>query len=439
MDVPTAPSVTNEPRPCQPYVPKQRPPEEVKAYHKIKRTCHLVDIGLSLIYWGLWLALASPFVAWLDGWIDARWPALIVAALVMFGGKILFLLPLSYYDGFLLERRYDLTNQTPRSWLVFEIKGWLVQFVIGGILVAGLFALLWYSGRLWGLWVWIGIMLFSIGLAKVFPLVILPIFYPSKPLERPALAERLKALAGQAGMTLTGIFNLGLSAETKKANAMLAGLGSTRRVYLSDTLLDAFQDDQIAVVFAHELGHHIRKHIFKSIGLAALVTSGLVVLIRWRLDPFAGGPPDGWAGSIAGLAEVGMLLCLYPLAVGPITYAISRHFERQADADALHMTDDPGAFRKAFELLRDMNLADPNPPRWEEIMFDDHPAMAKRIAIADEYAREKSRRRQDHDHETPLGGHDGPHSACGAGAGLPSRGEPEWPHRTEPGGAGEDR
>lgn len=391
MDATTPPTVTTEAQATQPSpAPRQRRPDEVKAYHKIKRVCHLVNIGLSLLYWGVWLALAASFVNWLDGQVDARWLALLIASLVMFGGKVLFMLPLSYYDGFLVERRYDLTNQTPRSWLIFELKGWLVQLVIGGILVAGLYALLWHSGRLWGLWVWIGVMLFSIGLAKVFPLVILPIFYPSKPLERPALADRLRTLAGQAGMTVSGIFNLGLSTETKKANAMLAGLGSTRRVYLSDTLLDAFSDNQIAVVFAHELGHHIRKHIFKSIGLAGLVTSGLVALIHWRLDPFAASLPGDWRGSIAGLAHVGMLLCIYPLAVGPITNAISRHFERQADADALHLTDDPGAFREAFELLRDMNLADPSPPRWEEIMFDDHPAMVKRIAMADNYARRKT-------------------------------------------------
>jgi STE24 endopeptidase len=237
--------------------------------------------------------------------------------------------------------------------------------------------------------VWIGMMILSIVLAKLFPLVILPLFYPAKPLDRPQLVERLTAMAGRAGMTVTGVFDLGLSKDTKKANAMLAGLGSTRRVYLSDTLVGAFDDNQIAVVFAHELGHHIRKHIVKMIVLSAVVTSILVTLFWWRLNPFAGDSSQ-WVGAVAAFAQVMLISTLYPLLVGPVTNAVSRHFERQADTLALELTDDPGAYRSAFELLTRMNLADPNPPRWEEIMFDDHPAMNKRVAMADRYEQAKA-------------------------------------------------
>jgi STE24 endopeptidase len=228
----------------------------------------------------------------------------------------------------------------------------------------------------------------SIVLAKLFPLVILPLSYPAKPLDRPTLTERLTSMARAAGMTITGVYDLGLSKDTKKANAMLAGLGSTRRVYLSDTLVGAFDDDQIAVVFAHELGHHIRKHIFKMIAMSAVVTSILVALIWWRLNPFAG-QPGAWVGAVVAFAQVMLIATVYPLAIGPLVNAISRHFERQADRLALDLTRNPAAYRSAFDLLTRMNLADPDPPRWEEIMFDDHPAMAKRIAAADEWERLK--------------------------------------------------
>lgn len=363
----------------------QRSPQEVEAYHRTKRYCHLGGLALSIVYWTIWLFLADDLLTAIETVTAARWLALPLAALAMFGGSVIIGMPLGYYSSFIVERRYDLTNQTPGSWLVFEMKGWLVGVILGGILLAGLYSLLWYAGNLWSLWLWIGFMVFSIGLAKLFPLLILPLFYPSTPLERPSLAERLEKLAGEAGMKITGIFNLGLSKETKKANAMLAGLGSSRRVYLSDTLLDAFNDDQIAVVFAHELGHHIRGHITKSIAMAAVVTSVLVALIHWRLNPYAGSAAELWSGGIAGLAQVGFLLTVYPLAIGPITNAVSRYFEHQADEDALRLTDDPAAYRTAFERLTTMNLADPNPPAWEVIMFDDHPPMAQRIARADRY------------------------------------------------------
>jgi len=366
-------------------IPK-RSLEEIKAYQHAKRVCHLVGLGISLSYWLIWLALAGVLVNWLGLHFDARWAALPIAALCMFGGLVVVHLPLDFYSSYTIEQRFNLSNQTPRDWLVFQLKGWLVGVVIGGILLVGLYALLWYAGPLWSVWLWVGVMAFSILLAKVFPLVILPLFYPASPLDRPSLTERIRSMAAGAGMTVTGVFDLGLSKETKKANAMLAGLGSTRRVYLSDTLLAAFDDRQIAVVFAHELGHHVHRHIFKMIALAAVISSGMVALLHWRLNPFAGGDPAQWPGPIAGLAQVGLLLTAYPLVIGPISNAIARHFERQADYEALELTDDPDAYRGAFEKLTDMNLADPNPPRWEIILFDDHPPMAERIAMADAYA-----------------------------------------------------
>jgi len=365
-----------------PVVP-QRTLADIKAYHHAKRAVHIADILISLVYWAVWCGLAGSFVAWVAGGIDSRWLALLVTSLVVLGGAVLVGLPLSYYSGYVLEQRFHLSNQTPSAWLVFQVKSWLVGGIIGGIVLAGLYAALWHAGSLWSVWVWVGVMLLSVVLAKVFPLVILPLFYPSQPLDRPALADRLTELAGGAGMTITGIFNLQLSKDTKKANAMLAGLGSSRRVYLSDTLLEAFDDDQICVVFAHELGHHVRGHIWKGIALSAVVSSMLVALIHWRLDPFSGSDAATWTGAIAGLAQVMLIATIFPLAIGPVTNAITRHFERQCDGDALRLTGNPDAYRGAFELLGRLNLEDPNPPRWEVILFDDHPPLAERIAVAD--------------------------------------------------------
>lgn len=365
----------------------ERAPDQVHAYHRAKRAVHLGGIALSLAYWIAWVAVAEGYVAWLGGLTDARWAGLVLAALTMAGGMVLVSLPLDYYSGYILEKRFDLTNQSPRDWAVFQLKGLLVGWVIGGIVLAGLYAALWYGGVLWSVWVGLGLLIFSVGLAKLFPVLILPIFYPSKPLDRPSLTERLIELASGSGMTLTGVYNLELSRETKKANAMLAGLGSSRRVYLSDTLLESCDDDEIAVVFAHELGHHVRGHIWKGIGMSTVIIALMVALIHWRLNPYAG-DAAAWVGAVAGLAEVMLLLSIVPLFTGPVTNAIMRRFERQCDGDALRLTRDPGAFRRAFDKLTRLNLADPNPPRWEVILFDDHPPIAERLAMAEAWSRE---------------------------------------------------
>ncbi len=364
----------------------ERDPAEMEAYNRVKRRVLLADLVISLVYWIIWCFVAPSFMEWVGLPGGSRWLGLLAGGLAMLGGSVLVSLPLDYYSSFIVEHRFRLSNQTLGAWLMFQVKTWLVGGVIAGIVLGGLYAAMWYTGRWWGVWVWIGVMLFSVMLAKVFPLLILPLFYPSKPLERPSLSDRLRELAGGAGMTITGIFDLQMSKETKKANAMLAGLGSSRRVYLSDTLLGSFDDDQIAVVFAHELGHHVRGHIWKMIGISAVVSSLMVTLIWWRLNPYAGSSvPADWSAAIAGLSQVMLITSLFPLLISPVTNAISRRFERQCDGDALRLTDNPNAYRTAFQQLGRLNLDDPNPPWWEVVWFCDHPPMAQRIAMADDY------------------------------------------------------
>lgn len=366
----------------------QREPAEIEAYNRIKRRVQLADVVISVAYWTAWCLAAGGFMAWLGLPGGSRWLGLLAAALVMLGGRVLVSLPLGYYSDFVVEHRFKLSNQTLGAWLVYQVKTWLIGGVIGAIVLGGLYAAMWYAGRWWGVYVWIGVMLLSVGLAKIFPLVIVPMFYPSKPLERPSLTQRLKELAGGAGMTITGIYSLGLSKDTKKANAMLAGLGSSRRVYLSDTLLESFDDDQICVVFAHELGHHIRGHIWKLIGMSAVVSSLMVTLIWWRLNPFAGsGDPGDWSAAVAALSQIMLITSLFPLVSSPVTNAVSRRFERQCDSDALRLTDKSDAYRTAFQRLGGLNLDDPNPPWWEVVFFCDHPPLGQRIRMAEAYER----------------------------------------------------
>jgi STE24 endopeptidase len=358
-------------------------PPDVQEYHRVKRILHISELILAILYWAFWVGLGPGHVRWISQHVHSPWLGLFTGALVMLGGMVLVSLPLGYYGEFLIEKRFGLSNQTPQSWFVFEVKTWLVGAALAAVVLGGLYALLWYGGAMWGVWAWVGVMLLTVVLAKVFPLLILPMFYSSKPLDRPSLTDRLHALAAGTGLTITGVYDLALSKDTKKANAMLTGLGSSRRVYLSDTLLEAFSEDRIGVVFAHELGHHIRGHIWKAIGMGAAAMSVMVALIYWRLGPFQGRPAD-WVDAVGALPQVFLIATLWPLLIAPITNAVSRRFERQCDSDALRITSDPAAYRGAFELLARMNLADPNPPRWEEILFYDHPPISKRIAMADQ-------------------------------------------------------
>ena len=363
----------------------------IKAYHRRKLAAHLIGITAILVYAAAWMGPAGPTVEHLAAMVSSRWLGLLIFALLFFAGYEALTLPLDYYRGFVLEHRFDLSDETRRHWLSQTAMGWLVGAILGGILVAGLYALLWYAGTRWWFWTWAGWVLLSVLLVQLFPLIILPIFYPSRPVDDAELCDRIVSLASGTGITIQGVFSLDMSDETKKANAMLAGLGATRRVLLSDTLLKAFSLPQIEVVFAHELGHHVRRHIWKGLAISAVASTAMIGAVAWRLDPFAGNAPELWPQAVAAFPTVVLAVTVVQLLIQPAWNAVSRGFERQCDTDALVRTANPQAYREAFEKLGEMNLADPTPHRIVELLFHDHPALAKRLALADTHEREQAR------------------------------------------------
>src|SRR5207237_3947891 len=107
--------------------------------------------------------------------------------------------------------------------------------------------------------------LIIVGLTNLAPVLLLPLFYTIKPLDRAALRARLLALAERAGARVLGAYEWGLAEKTKKANAALAGIGGTRRILVSHTMLSEYSDEEIEVVLAHELAHHVHGDIWKGI------------------------------------------------------------------------------------------------------------------------------------------------------------------------------
>ena len=171
---------------------------------------------------------------------------------------------LDYY-GFRLEQRFKLSNQRFGSWIWDEVKGFLLGLVLGAVVVELLYLTIRQWPQNWWLLAWAMFMGLFVLLAQLAPVVLLPIFYKFEPLEDEDLRRRLVILGERAGTRVRGVYRWQLSEKSKKANAALTGLGSTRRIILADTLLDNYSPDEIEAVLAHELGHHVHHHILKSI------------------------------------------------------------------------------------------------------------------------------------------------------------------------------
>ncbi|GIW82389.1 MAG: hypothetical protein KatS3mg105_4196 [Gemmatales bacterium] len=359
-------------------------PPEVKRYQRQKLTAGIAALAVSFCV----LALASfSFGPAIDrivrDWFGTNvWLRLLVLAL-LYGGLLEWLtLPFDFYSGYILEHRYELSTQTLAGWLWKKLKAYLVGGPIALALLFGVYSLLWFAGSWWWVWAATGWLLFAVLLARVAPVLILPLFYKVTPLDDPELRGRLQRLAERAGLDIEGVYRLHLSEETKKANAALAGLGKSRRVLLGDTLLDQFSPEEIDVVFAHEVGHHYYRHIPKLISVntvTAFVFFWLADVLLRSLSTWLGYAAFNDPGALPLLMLIGMS---FSLVLMPMGNALSRHFERQCDRFALEQTSNPSAYRSAFIKLAKTNKADADPNRVLVWLFHDHPPIRERLALA---------------------------------------------------------
>ncbi len=240
---------------------------ESKEYGRRELQCTLLDMVLDLVYLGAMAFVAALFIdRWLLTWplLANDWLRLAALYLITMAVHYAVSFPLAVYSGFLLEHKYGMSRQSVGRWLWRYALQNLLVTTLGLVMVVGLFAIIWWTGFWWWLVAAAATFVVTVLLGQFVPVLILPLFYKIERLDDESLTERLNRLAVGTSLNLEGVFRMKLSSETAKANAMLAGLGHTRRVILGDTLLDHFTPEEIEVVFAHEVGHHVYHHITNS-------------------------------------------------------------------------------------------------------------------------------------------------------------------------------
>jgi STE24 endopeptidase len=293
---------------------------------------------------------------------------------------------LDYY-GFRHEQKFQLSNQKFRSWLWDEVKGFLLGLILASILVELLYFMIRESPQHWWILTWGLFMSFFVVMAQLAPVVLFPIFYKFEPLDNEDLRRRLVQLSEQAGTRVRGVYRWNLSEKSKKANAALTGLGSTRRIILADTLLDNYAPEEIEAVLAHELGHHVHRHIMKSI----LVQAGITLFGFWVANFVLHFSVDHHMfeelSDFANLPLLAITATLISLMLMPALNAYSRYNERQADRYAFESITSIEPFISSMNKLAQQNLAERTPARWIEVLFHSHPAIAKRVAAAEAWSR----------------------------------------------------
>jgi STE24 endopeptidase len=358
--------------------------ELAKKYARLMRRLSLVELvvvgALLLVFiFSSVSAKLGYFLAFSQPWASALYFLILGAALGI------ILMPLTYYRGFILPRRYGLSSQNFGGWLADRAKASALGISLGVVVVIVIYWLLGRFPDTWWLWAGVLLVLLTLLMTRLTPTLLLPIFFKLEPLDDVELKQRLMNLANRAQARFTEVFTMDLSSKSTAANAMLAGLGKTRSIILSDTLLQQYSPDEVEVILAHELGHHLHRDILKFVAIQAII-----ILLAFYLADLVlkvSLSPLGFQGitDVAAFPLLFLSLAAFSLLVTPLFNAYSRHLEKSADEAALELTANPQAFVTAMTKLTDQNLSVADPGHWVEFLFYDHPSYTKRVKLARRY------------------------------------------------------
>jgi STE24 endopeptidase len=362
-----------------------------KRYARERQWLSLINLGISsalilvLLFSGLGFQLRDVLAPRADWQPVTGWRPLLIGLyfLVLYGVALVIGLPFSYYGGYILPHRYGQNIQSLRAFVADMAKGLALGLTFELVAVEFIYALLALTPNTWWLWAGLAMLAVTALLANLAPVIFLPLFFKLTPLPDGAVKERALALAAQTKTRVQGIYSMNMSSKTTATNAMVIGLGNTRRIVLGDTLLDRYTEDEIAVVVAHELGHQVHRDIPKLILVQTLTTLGGFALVNLVLHAVVDRVPQylGLADP-ATMPLVAAVLCAFALILLPLTNGFSRLVEHQADVFALEATHDPPAFIGAMTRLANQNLAELEPPRIVEFMLHNHPSVGRRLAYA---------------------------------------------------------
>ncbi len=297
-----------------------------------------------------------------------------------------------------LSLHYEQSIQGWGSWFWDWTKGECLSLAFGIVLVLILFAVMRRSPRRWWLYFWFPAVLILLGLIVITPLIIDPLFNKFEPLskEHPDLVAAIEKLTKHAGVSIPPdrVFLMAASKKTNALNAYVTGLGASKRVVIWDTTIQKTSNDECLFIVGHELGHYVLGHVRQGFltGAAGLLLAlyflfrGLHwALHRWGKDWKLYGQED-WAS----LAVLLLLLQVLLFVSSPIINGYSRMQEHAADVYGLEVIhglvpNSAEVAAHAFQVLGELDLADPNPPPLITFWLYSHPPLADRLVFAHAY------------------------------------------------------
>jgi STE24 endopeptidase len=292
--------------------------------------------------------------------------------------------PWNIYESFVREHAYSLSNLTFAAWMEDEAKAYVVALVLGVLIVAVPYSFARRIPRYW--WIWGSMLAIAIEffLVVISPIVLVPIFNSPTKLADVRIVDPILRLARQNGIAVADVWEIDASKQSKRISANVSGALGTERITLNDNLLNRASVEEIEAVMGHEMGHYVLNHIYKGLlELGILIVIGFA-LVAWLFERLRARYEATWkvrgVGDIAGLPIFALLFTAYFFVITPVTNAMVRTQEYEADLFGLNTARQPDGFAQISIKLSEYRKLDPGP--WEERIFFDHPSGRTRIYTA---------------------------------------------------------
>jgi STE24 endopeptidase len=296
----------------------------------------------------------------------------------------LLTLPWNFYESFVREHAYGLSNLTLGGWTAEEAKAFALTLIVGVLIVALPYALVRRVPKNWwliGTGVAIAIEFLFIVIA---PVVLVPIFNSPKKLDDARVVSPILRLARENGIAVTDVWEIDASRQSKRINANVSGALGTERITLNDNLLNRASVEEIEAVMGHEMGHYVLNHIYTGLLEIGILTAIGFAVVAALFERLRARYETSWrvrdVGDIAGVPLFALLFTTYFFVITPLTNTLVRTQEYEADLFGLNTARQPDGFAQIAVKLSETRKLEPGP--WEERIFYDHPSGRTRIFTA---------------------------------------------------------
>lgn len=341
----------------------------------------ILQFGIPLLF--LTSKLSQKISVWAAGNDRGLFLSGLIYGVIFFGIIFLINLPINYYSSYILPHKYGLSNQTVLRWLEINSKEFALNNGIISLFLWIPYVILSNSPKTWWMQLSLIIIPIIIFITFITPLVIDPIFNSYTSIKDEKLGKEISKLLEESDISDAEIYMVDKSQDTKNMNAYMTGISKSKRIVLWDNTINNLTEAEVLSITAHEIGHYVKGHIWKSIIFGSIGSIVLLFLIyitsNWILELSHGSFGFKNLYNYASLPLLLIILNFYTFLGKPITNYVSRYMEIEADRYEINLTHDRQSAVSAMEKLYVQSLGLPRPSKFYKFWYHTHPTLEERL------------------------------------------------------------